>query len=226
VLTLNSPALAEPLNQAYATFREMLQMDRVVFGTPETPLGASKADFKRYVEFDAVTTVTVPPALQRLRATMISIMDEHREELEEAALKGIGASLADVVDRQRGPMLRLTWYPPGRVGEVNQPHTDIDLFTLLPAATRPGLEIRSAGKWQSVETAESEMRVLPGELLQYLRGTPPAEHRVVSDGCERLSASMFVNADPSLPIGRNRRVADIFEERLAAVRRQGGEENA
>jgi isopenicillin N synthase-like dioxygenase len=213
------------LQAGYATFRELIEAGGATWGAPETAVGANSADAKRYMEFGSRASGNVPAALRELRLTLIEVIDEHRKELEAVMLTGIARPLEDLVDRHDGPVLRFTWYPGGCAGEVNQAHTDIDLFTLLPAATRPGLEILSANGWQPVGTGWSEILVLRGEILHHLGGRPATEHRVVTDGHERISTSLFVNADPSLPTRARGRVGDLFDARLAAVRGQR-EENA
>lgn len=220
MLNLDCPQLAEPLQAAYATFRDLIAADGAIWGVPETPLGAARADPKRYMEFGSRTSCNVPAALRDLREIMIQMIYERRNDLEVIVLAGIARPLDDLLDRRDGPLLRFTWYPGGCEGEVNQPHTDINLFTLLPAATRPGLEVLSEAAWKPVETTWFEALVLPGEILQHLGGGPATKHRVVTDGHERMSASLFVNAEPSLPTRSGGRVSDVFDARLAAVSRK------
>ncbi len=224
VLILDCPRLSEPLQAAYTTFRELLAADGATWGEPETPLGANRADPKRYVEFGSRPSGNVPAVLRDLREIMIELIDERRKDLELTVLAGIDRPLEDLLDRRDGPVLRFTCYPGGYAGEVNQPHTDINLFTLLPAATRPGLEVLSEAAWKPVEPTWFEVLVLPGEILHHLGGSPATKHRVVTDGHERMSASMFVNADPSLPIRGEGRVSDLFDARLTAVRRKSDED--
>jgi hypothetical protein len=226
VLVLSCAGLPQVLEAGYAAFKELLQGSTAAFGEPETAIGADRSDCKRYLEFGSEERADIPKVLRELRQMLCRIVDERSDELEVSLLREAGSPLAKLLDRRRGPVLRLSWYPGGPIGPVNHPHTDIDLFTILPASTRPGLEFRSRNRWEGVGIGPSEVLVLPGELLQYFGGLSPVEHRVMGDGSERVSASLFVNADPSLDVEGHGRVAGLFEARLAAVRRTSNNEGA
>jgi isopenicillin N synthase-like dioxygenase len=219
MLVLSCLGLAPVVEAGYAAFRELLQNSAMVFGDPETAVGADRPDAKRYLDLGSEERTDIPPAIWKLRQTLCRIVYDQLEELEASLLRGAGMPLATLLDQQRGPVLRLTWYPGGKIGPINHQHTDIDLFTVLPAASQPGLELKIGSGWKDVELGPSEVLVLPGELLQHFSGLPPVEHRVVANFNERISASLFVNADPTLSIGAHGRVADLFEARIAAVKR-------
>jgi hypothetical protein len=220
MLILNCPGLASVLEAGYAAFKELLAESSVTaFGDSETALGAERPDRKRYLEFGSEARPDIPAPMHELRRTLTKIVHERSGELDAALLRGVGNPLSELLDRQRGPVLRLSWYPGEGGGLVNYQHTDIDLFTLLPAATRPGLECRTENGWGGVTVGRSEVLVLPGEFLHHFNGPSAVEHRVVTDGSERISASLFVNADPTLFLEGHGRVGDLFEARLAAVRR-------
>lgn len=222
MLVLSCPGLAHVLEAAYAAFKELVRGSAVAFGSPETAIGADRPDPKRYLDFGSEERADVPPALGELRRVLCRFVHERCGELEAALLDGADKPLSTLLDQRRGPVLRLSWYPGEQTGSVNHQHTDIDLFTILPAATRPGLECRFGNGWEGVDVGPSEVLVLPGELLHHFGGLPAVEHRVITDGNERMSASLFVNADPALHVEGHGRVADLFKARLAAVRRTGG----
>lgn len=220
MLILTCPGLAGPLQAAYAEFGAMVLSDDVLLGPPETPPGALRPDMKRYVEF-AEHAADVPLALVELRRVLISRLDECSRALEEATTARLTAPLAQMMDRCAGPVLRMTWYPAGFVGEVNQPHTDIDLFTILPAATQPGLQRRAGDQWLPVAIGEDEVAVMTGEILQELGVAPAIEHRVLGSRQERLSVSLFVNADPDLVVRQDVCVGDLMKRRFQSVRQVG-----
>lgn len=220
VLVLDCAGLPQVLAAAYAAFKELLQDSDAAFGDPETAIGSERPDPKRYLEVGWEEHADIPPEMRELRQVLCGFLHDRSRELEAALLDESGSQLVNLVDRERGPVLRLSWYPGKLIGPVNHPHTDIDLFTILPAATRPGLEFRSGKDWESIGIKPSQLLVLPGELLHHFGGPPAVEHRVVSDGLERMSASLFVNADPTLLVKGRGRVADLFETRLAAVRKR------
>jgi len=219
MLVLRCPGLQRVLEESYATFKELLQGAVATFGARETAVGASESDPKRYLEFGSEERADIPPALGKLRRFLCHIVDKRCSELEAALLPGTSRTLSKLVDRRRGPVLRLNWYPGGRIGPVNHPHTDVDLFTILPAATQRGFECRFGNNWEGVGVGPSEVLVLPGEFLHYFGGLPAVEHRVITDGRERMSVSLFVNADPALHVEGYSRIIDLFEGRLAIVRR-------
>ena len=157
--------------------------------------------------------------MRELRKVLCGIVHNRSDELQAPLLCGAGMRVLDAVGPPKGAGAPAELVPRGRIGPVNHHHTDIDLFTVLPAATRPGLQFRSGNGWEVVGVGPSDVIVLPGELLHHFGGLPAAEHRVISDGSERMSASLFVNADPALHVEGHGRVADLFDARLAAVRR-------
>lgn len=221
MLMLASPAPTALLASAYAEFREMVARGEAN-GAPETPIGASHADAKLYRDFKLSARGT-PPAIRKLHEVLAQLPDRLASDLTAAFGLRDFPHLSALMDNRTGPVLRMTWYSDDGTGEINQPHTDIDLFTILPAATRPGLEVFSEGKWVSVKVANDQIAILPGEMLEQLGAAQATKHRVVAghDG-ERISASLFVNASPSMIIRGDTRASDIMNERLDEIRRSDG----
>lgn len=225
MLTLRSPGLPRLLTKAYAAFADLVISGAGPFGAAETPVGSKIQDRKRYLEFDASNQDGVPQALRTLRDVLCEAIAINAAELDRSLLPPGRPHIQELLDRQCGPLLRLSLYPAGALGEVNQPHTDIDLFTLLPAATQPGLELMYDGKWLPAIPEQSHILVLPGELLQPFGGPPATLHRVVTGGVKRISASLFANANPTLNLHGGRRVGDALAERLRQVRRSDEDES-
>jgi hypothetical protein len=211
------------VGDAYSSFAAMLSSETKATGAPETPIGSAAPDRKRYLEFDATSQRDVPRELGALRDALCGLIEAEAETLQRALLPVGGRRLADLLDHERGPLLRLTEYPAGERGEVNQAHTDIDLFTLLPVATTAGLEVLFDDGWRRVTPDPCEVLVLRGDILARFGGIAGETHRVVSDGDVRMSASLFANADPELLAGTGERVGDVVEERLRQVRRAGAD---
>jgi|TARA_R110000787_G_scaffold231546_3_gene338925 hypothetical protein len=220
MLQVACPDLAQPLRDAYHLFEKMVHDEGVAWGRPETPPGASRPDPKRYFDFDG-RTAGVPAPLLHLRGILLRTVDQCASVLEQTLRIPLDAPLSSMVDQDEGPVLRLTWYPESYVEEINQSHCDIDLFTILPAATRPGLEWRRGSDWSTVQIDANEVVVMPGEILQELGAAEAVTHRVVSTGEDRISCSLFVNAKPSLLIRENVLAGDLMGERLRAVQRLG-----
>ncbi len=81
-------------------------------------------------------------------------------------------------------------------------HEDINLLTVLPASTKPGLELqRRDGQWMSVDVPAGSMICDTGDMMQLLTAgrLPATTHRVVnpeaSDG-GRMSMPFFLHPHP------------------------------
>lgn len=116
--------------------------------------------------------------------------------------------LADMVVDGRS-VLRIIHYPPLR--EANVPgavraaaHEDINLITLLPAATDSGLELLDRdGTWHPVDGLEGEIVVDAGDMLSRHVNLliPSTTHRVVNpdaDDVARYSMPFFCHPRPEV----------------------------
>ncbi len=91
-------------------------------------------------------------------------------------------------------------YVPGAVRAA--PHEDINLMTVLPSSTRPGLEVMSRdGRWITVDPPADVMICDTGDMMALLTANrlPATTHRVVNppspDG-GRLSMPFFLHPHP------------------------------
>jgi len=123
-------------------------------------------------------------------------------------------------------MLRILHYPPivgNPDGMRSAPHTDINLFTLLVAATASGLEIRMHdGTWVPVRNPPNAIIVNSSDMLHLFTGgrLPSMTHRVVNgDGGERFSMPFFVHARGEVVLSESPRVTagDFLTERLKEI---------
>lgn len=132
-------------------------------------------------------------------------------------------------------VLRVIHYPDmGKqvpVGAVRAAaHEDINLITVLPASTRPGLELMTRdGEWMAIATPPGVMVCDTGDMMQLLTAgrLPATTHRVVnpeaSDG-GRLSMPFFMHPRPDVmiePLDPNYAepimTRDFLMERLRAI---------
>lgn len=96
-------------------------------------------------------------------------------------------------------LLRILYYPEipsGEQGVRAAAHEDINLITLLPAATATGLEVQDLdGNWHGVGTEPGDIIVNVGDALQmYSKGKyKSTTHRVVNMPGDRLSMPLFVH---------------------------------
>lgn len=125
-------------------------------------------------------------------------------------------------------ILRLLHYPP--IPENADPnsvraaaHEDINLITILVAATQTGLELLDRnGNWMAVETEKNNLIVDAGDMLSRMTNDviPSTTHRVVNPtgpNVSRYSMPFFIhpNSDASLKclpscIGDGEKYADIL----------------
>lgn len=96
-------------------------------------------------------------------------------------------------------LTRVILYPEiaaGAKGIRSAPHEDINLITMLPAATAPGLEIKTrAGEWIPIDNPPDSIIVNAGDMLQMHTGgrIRSATHRVMNLPGRRYSIPHFVH---------------------------------
>jgi len=184
----------------------------------------SKDDIPRII--DQTATVIV-------RNQLISTAEELLIWLDENTPKGVfksNESLFSMIDGSKQSLLRILHYPPLK-GEVEEgavraaAHEDINLITLLPAATQPGLEVQDVnGNWHKVEAYPGDIIVNAGDMLQlttngYFKSTT---HRVVNpDGPEalksRYSLPLFMHPRPEVLLNKNKSAGQYLSERLQEI---------
>ncbi|MDO8954708.1 MAG: 2OG-Fe(II) oxygenase family protein [Gammaproteobacteria bacterium] len=124
-------------------------------------------------------------------------------------------------------LFRILHYPPLAGGEQAgairaAAHEDINLITLLPAATEPGLQVKDmAGNWHNVQIDPQTLIVNIGDMLQeatdgFYRSTT---HRVINPAGgaankPRLSMPMFVHAKADVKISDRYTAGSYLDERL------------
>ncbi|MGK0359242.1 MAG: isopenicillin N synthase-like dioxygenase [Bradymonadia bacterium] len=120
----------------------------------------------------------------------------------------IEPALLQALAKDGNSVLRIINYPdldaPAPAGAIRAAaHEDVNLLTILPVATRPGLQILTPdGHWMQVEAPRGAMICDTGDMMALLtQGRMPATtHRVVnpagaSDG-GRLSIPFFMHPHP------------------------------
>lgn len=120
-------------------------------------------------------------------------------------------------------LLRILHYPPLKDvpdGAVRAAaHEDINLITLLPAATEMGLEVQKTdGTWMPVEADPNSIVVNVGDMLQeatkgYLKST---SHRVMNVKMinSRFSAPLFLHPRPEVVLSDKYTADSYLQERL------------
>ena len=153
-----------------------------------------------------------PAELPEFRPNALELFDA----LEASAMKML-AAISEYLDQPQdfipkkatdgNSIIRIIHYPvcdgfdePGVMRAAE--HEDINLITLLPAATESGLEILTRdGEWMAVPTLEGQLIVDTGDMMKRLTNDvmPATTHRVVNPRGEpkaRYSMPFFVHPHP------------------------------
>lgn len=150
-------------------------------------------------------------AFTRVFSGMFDRMDGFANHLLAAICEHIGLPLDSLGKAVAGgnSVNRIIHYPPvgddAPAGAVRAAaHEDINLLTVLPASTQPGLELldRSTNTWRAVSAPPNVMVCDTGDIMQRLTSgrLPATTHRVVNPvgtrNVSRLSMPFFVHPRP------------------------------
>ncbi len=141
--------------------------------------------------------------------------------------------LPNMLEHSDHTLLRVLHYPPLAGDEAPQAvraaaHTDINLLTLLPAATEPGLQILAKdGSWIDVPCDFGLLIVNIGDMLQEASGAyyPSTVHRVLNpEGSDRaksrISLPLFLHPRREVVLSARYTVGSYFDERMRELRSQ------
>lgn len=137
-------------------------------------------------------------------------------------------SLSESVKGSQKTLFRLLHYPPTQdfgddadIMERAAAHEDINLITLLPVATAPGLQVKDVqGNWHDVEADPGSIVVNVGDMLsEATKGVlPSTTHRVVADKAarsqSRYSMPLFLHPHPETVLSARHTADSYLKERL------------
>lgn len=142
--------------------------------------------------------------------------------------------LSGMIDNCEETLLRVLHYPPLNGAEIPgsiraAAHTDINLLTILPAATEPGLQVKGKdGEWIDVPCDFGLLIVNIGDMLEEASGHyyPSTQHRVLNPTGEaaqksRVSLPLFLHPRREIRLSERYTVGSYFEERMQELRRKG-----
>jgi isopenicillin N synthase-like dioxygenase len=189
-------------NNEVADLKEFYQVGRfldadhpliVSGGMPTNQHPAQPEDFGR--TFDTLFT-----AMDDLGRVLLSAISEHL---------GLAPDTFASAVHDGNSVLRVIHYPPVAADAPREAiraaaHEDINLLTILPASTQPGLELqdRATGDWRAVVTPPDVMICDTGDIMAlFTNGRLPATtHRVVnppgSGNVSRFSMPYFMHPRP------------------------------
>ncbi len=153
------------------------------------------------------------------------------EERTPAAIRSrFSMPLVKMVDGAGDTLLRPIHYPPLTGSEEEgavraAAHEDINLITLLPAATAPGLEVRDLkGNWHEVEINPGQLAINAGDMLQMCteRYYVSTTHRVVNPKgpaakLPRFSMPLFLHPAGEVKLSEQHTARTYLQERLREI---------
>lgn len=199
----------------------------------ETAKGKQQRDLKEF--YHVYPWGRIPPALRLDALSYHGVANALAAELLgwiEAALptdvaQGLSEPLSGMIQGSPNTLLRVLRYPPLRGDEPAgalraAEHEDINLITLLPAASGPGLEVRDrTGQWHAVPYESGALVVNVGDMLQEATGgwLPSTPHRVVNPEGEwaqssRISLPLFLHPRGEVVLSARHSAASYLDERL------------
>ena len=207
-------------------------------GLAETAKGHQYQDLKEYFQYwpggslpPAVRALTLAYHEQmfRLGGTILSWLQANTPG---AWWRRLDRPLATCLSREQ-TLLRVLRYPPLTGDEPAgalraAAHEDINLITLLPAASESGLEIRPQGMdWIPVAAPAGAIIINAGDMLQELTdgALPSTTHRVVNPtGAAapraRLTAPLFCHPDADMTLSERYTAGAYLRERLTEINQE------
>jgi isopenicillin N synthase-like dioxygenase len=173
-------------------------------------------------------TRTLYGALGELGGELLGLLEDHTPP---DVRSGLSMPLKEMIDGSAQTLLRVLHYPPlgpddEEGGAVRAAaHEDINLITLLVAATAPGLQVcDSRGRWHDVPADPGTIVVNAGDMLQmatdgYYLST---SHRVTNpppgEGARsRLSMPLFLHPRKEVRLSEAHTAGSYLEERLREI---------
>ena len=165
-------------------------------------------------------------ALNGLAAQLLQWIEDF---LPKPISQQLSIPLKQMIIDSPNTLLRILHYPPLPENiEKNAvraaPHEDINLITLLPAATAPGLEVKdTAGNWHAVTCDPGNIVVNVGDMLQmctqfYYKSTT---HRVtnpsLAENGSRFSMPLFLHPRKEVALSKEFTAVEYLHQRLREI---------
>ncbi len=162
-----------------------------------------------------------------LAAELLSWVEQHSPP--EVA-KGYTEPLSNMINDSEQTLLRILHYPPlsgdESPGAIRAAaHEDINLLTILPAASNPGLQVETEEGWLDVPCDFSNLIINIGDMLQEASSQyfPSTTHRVINpDGSSpnesRMSLPLFLHPRPDVVLSERYTADSYLKERLQELK--------
>ena len=195
----------------------------------DSPIKDLKEFYHLYKESDLPAECNSSTLL--LRRSLIQMASELLTWLDEETPSSIrthfSMPLSEMIADSKTTLLRVLHYPP-IPGEIEEgairaaAHEDINLITLLPAATAAGLQVKdNTGTWYDVPCDPGSIIVNAGDMLQlasngYYRSTT---HQVVNPKeaearTSRFSLPLFLHPREEVYLGEGMTARQYLDQRL------------
>lgn len=203
----------------------------------ETAKGCTKRDLKEFFHIypDGRYPAEVSDAARRyydqgsaLAATLLGWVEDNSPAEVKARYS---MPLPKMIEGCDQTLLRVLHYPPllgdEEAGAVRAAaHGDINLLTILPAATEPGLQVLGKDDaWHDVPCDFGLLIVNIGDMLQEASGHyyPSTVHRVLNPtgkgaSKSRISLPLFLHPRREVVLSERYTVASYFNERMVELR--------
>lgn len=204
--------------------------------TSETAKGHAKKDLKEF--YHVYPHGRVPEQLEAQTRAYYNDTSELAGELlqwiEDFSPEAVSAKysepLSSMIQNTNNTLLRVLHYPPlsgaEELGAVRAAaHEDINLITLLPAASQPGLQVKTqSGEWMDIPSNFGNLIVNIGDMLQEASGGhfPSTSHRVVNPSSlegnvSRISLPLFLHPRSDVVLSERYTQKSYLDERLAEL---------
>lgn len=217
----------------------------------ENAKGYKASDLKEFFHFYRASDLPIPPInilgqyeavsptagpmtiinlFNSLEEAGMRILTEINNNLPKDIWADLSMDLEVMAADSPATLFRSLHYPPIKDADTADgairaaAHEDINLITLLPAATASGLEVKDTeGNWHTVETSGNDLVVNVGDMLQlatqgYLKSTT---HRVVNttEGKtnSRYSMPLFIHPWPEVSLSPEKTAEEYLDERLREI---------
>lgn len=199
----------------------------------ETAKGNDIRDIKEFYHFYpwgqkpeglSANTLRLYNEMSHLAGTLLQWIEKHTPSEVRAQFS---MPLSEMIKDSPLTLMRILHYPPltghEAPGAVRAAaHEDIDLITLLVAATETGLQVKDAsGNWHTVESDPGSIVINAGDMLQmcsnhYYKSTT---HRVINPSGEaakksRLSIPLFLHPRSEVRLSNEHTAKTYLWERL------------
>lgn len=188
-----------------------------------------KEFYHAFSPFDSVPNGVSQITTQSLGFKLIEIgrkiLWEIQKDIPKEMAQLHGENLHNMAKYSNQTLLRVLHYPPVpydvEPGAVRAAaHEDINLITLLIAATQPGLQVQDlAGNWHDIECEPGTIVVNVGDMLQEASGGvfKSTSHRVINPegpNVSRYSMPLFMHPRPECVLSEKYTAEQYLKERL------------